>query len=224
MNNREKHFYCHAITLNRYKYNSHGREVNKTFDKLLVPSMDHIPDWVNNTNIPPPHTKEPYHNKKVSLNDREWGWFLYKDIFDIQMGKSSKIKSKENNFIIGSSKNFNGTNGEYQKEKPYYKKECITVGNGGNTGCGQAFYQSIPFNAKSTVNILYIKNKKINTLIGMFVITVIKLEQYRFNYGRKWSLQRMQTHKIKLPITNTGSPDWQFMEDYIKALPCSSNL
>lgn len=214
--------YCTFIRANKYRY-SYGRQASKTLKDILIPHPDELKRFTN-IKIPKQPTKTPYQNKKVSLNDREWRWFLYKDIFDIKIGKSSKIKSKENNFIIGSSKNFNGTNGEYQKEKPYYKKECITVGNGGNTGCGQAFYQSIPFNAKSTVNILYIKNKKINTLIGMFVITLIKLEQYRFHFGRKWSLQRMQTHKIKLPITNTGNPDWQFMEDYIKALPYSGNL
>lgn len=25
--------------------------------------------------------------------------------------------------------------------------------------------------------------------------------------------------RLKLPVTSTGAPDWQFMEDYIKALP-----
>ena len=30
--------------------------------------------------------------------------------------------------------------------------------------------------------------------------------------------------QIKLPVTEKNDPDWQFMEDYIKSLPYSSNL
>jgi hypothetical protein len=33
----------------------------------------------------------------------------------------------------------------------------------------------------------------------------------------------MKKTKIKLP-SDDGKPDWQFMEDYIKSLPYSSNL
>ena len=33
----------------------------------------------------------------------------------------------------------------------------------------------------------------------------------------------MQT-RIKLPVTPSGEPDWQFMEDYIKSLPFSRNI
>lgn len=34
----------------------------------------------------------------------------------------------------------------------------------------------------------------------------------------------MPSSVIKLPIDNNGKPEWQFMEDYIKSLPYSSNL
>ena len=50
------------------------------------------------------------------------------------------------------------------------------------------------------------------------------LEKYRFNYGRKWGIDRMKKSLIKLPVDSDGKPDWQFMEDYIKSLPYSINL
>lgn len=40
----EKYFYCYAITNNRFKYTSHGREANKTLDDLLLPSLNSIPE------------------------------------------------------------------------------------------------------------------------------------------------------------------------------------
>jgi hypothetical protein len=49
-------------------------------------------------------------------------------------------------------------------------------------------------------------------------------EEYRYSYGRKWGIGRMKKTTIKLPTDNKVEPDWQFMEDYIKSLPYSSNL
>lgn len=34
----------------------------------------------------------------------------------------------------------------------------------------------------------------------------------------------MQGSRIKLPITPEGTPDWEFMENYIKSLPYSDRL
>ncbi len=50
------------------------------------------------------------------------------------------------------------------------------------------------------------------------------LEKYRFNYGRKWGIDRMKKSLIKLPVDSDGKPDYKFMEDYIKSLPYSINL
>jgi hypothetical protein len=171
---------------------------------------------------------KPLCNKKIILNVNDWKKFRYGDIFEIDRGKSyEEDYMHSETLLIGASQNENGSNGEYIKAKPYYTKPLITVGNGGNTGCGQCFFQSIPFNAKSTVNVLDIKkewNYKLNEFVGMFLVTIIKLEKYRFNFGRGWSKERMYNDIIKLPATPDGQPDFDFMENYIKSLPYSKNL
>jgi len=173
-------------------------------------------------------TNEAFSNDKIKLNFKNWRKFKYGDIFTIDRGKSNDDDDTQNpNPLIGASQNENGTNGEYINAEPYYKTPLITVGNGGNTGCGQSFFQSIPFNAKSTVNILDIRKKykyKMNEFAGMFLVTVIKLEKYRFNFGRGWSKERMKDDIIKLPAKQNGEPDFEFMEKYIKSLPYSKNL
>ena len=62
-----------------------------------------------------------------------------------------------------------------------------------------------------------------NKYIALFLTTILNLEQYRYNYGRKCSQTRMKEISIKLPAKN-NQPDWQFMEDYIKSLPYSKSL
>ena len=170
--------------------------------------------------------------KKIDLEDRKWSWFKYNDIFDIERGKTSREFSDNNILMIGASQNLNGSNGEHENIEPFYDGinrdlPCISVGNGGNTGCGQSFLQNLPFNAKGTVNILWLNkrfNIKLNSFIGIFLVSLIKLEKYRFGFGRGWSIDRMKESSIKLPIDKNGNPDWKFMEDYIKSLPYSSSL
>jgi len=60
--------------------------------------------------------------------------------------------------------------------------------------------------------------------IGLFVTTIIRQEKYRFNYGRKWHLERMQQSQIRLPANADGTPDFAFMEAYVRRLPFSSQL
>ncbi len=74
------------------------------------------------------------------------------------------------------------------------------------------------------MNILDLKQYKLNNFVGIFLVTLIKLEQFKFNFGRGWSLERMKKSQIKLPTTSQGNPDWEFMENYIKSLPYSRSL
>ena len=211
--------YCTFIRANKYRY-SYGRQANKTLKDILIPHPDELKRFTN-IKIPKQPTKTPYHNKKVFLNDREWGWFLYKDIFDIERGKETVSKHKFGNIpLISASDSNNGVNTYIKEGIKLFSGNSITVTNNG--AIGSCFYQQKDYYATTDITIL--SSGFLNEFNSFFIIVLISSESYRFNYGRKWSLQRMQTHKIKLPITNTGNPDWQFMEDYIKALPCSSNL
>ena len=63
-----------------------------------------------------------------------------------------------------------------------------------------------------------------NAYVAMFLVTVLNMEQYRYNYGRKCSQTRLRQSKIKLPVSPSGDVDYEFMEQYIKTLPYSANL
>ena len=112
----------------------------------------------------------------------------------------------------------------YVHSEPTNDSGNITINRGGSVG--EAFYQSRKYVA-TPVDIRIMKRKDgriINPYIGMFLCTIIKNEKYRFNYARKMGTDRLKNLAIKLPTNNNGNPDWQFMEDYIKSLPYSSNL
>lgn len=66
-------------------------------------------------------------------------------------------------------------------------------------------------------------NFKMNKYIEMFIVTILNLEQYRYNYGRKCSQTRMKQISIKLPEKD-GEPDFEFMEKFIKSLSYSGSI
>lgn len=47
----------------------------------------------------------------------------------------------------------------------------------------------------------------------MFLIPFLKLQMYKFIWGKGASLVRLNKTKILLPIDQNNEPDWQFMEE-----------
>lgn len=220
----QKAFFCAAIAFNRFRYSAFGREANSTFDKIMVPSLDEIPEWVNEVDVNQfDDAARPLVNSKPTTFDTQhWRSFQYQDLFDIRKGKRL-IKSdtlEGNTPFIGAIEYNNGYR-DYVGQKAIHEGNTITVNYNGSVA--EAFYQPAGFWASDDVNVLYPKFA-MNGYIGLFLATVIKLEKYRFNYGRKWHLSRMNSSTIKLPVTLSEEPDWDFMESYIKSLPFSSSI
>ncbi len=64
----------------------------------------------------------------------------------------------------------------------------------------------------------------LNQYTAIYVLTILNNERFKYSYGRAFLMDRIKDTVIKLPITSAGNPDWQFMEDYIKALPYGDRL
>ena len=69
-------------------------------------------------------------------------------------------------------------------------------------------------------NIQILRSNLVNLYSGLFLIVVLKKQmKAKFNWGGNGAtLGRLKKLKIMLPVTDTGEPDYQFMEDYIKEL------
>lgn len=110
--------------------------------------------------------------------------------------------------------------------------DCYVV-NSGLTGIeeGQAIvigdttatcsYQTVPFVCGD--HIVICRADWINTYTALFIVTLIKREQYKYSYGRAFKMQLISETKIKLPAKG-GKPDWEYMENYIKSLPYGDRI
>lgn len=223
MDDLEKLFYCHCIRQNRYKYN-YGRQANKTLKNILVPSE--MPKVFQNiildniTYLP----KDRIINNRLELNISEWKYFMYRDLFIIERGRGPRrkdiVKGIGTTPFITSIDNNNGLTG-YVPMPPCHDGNTITVNRNGSVG--EAFYQPHPFCSTEDVHV-FKPRFPLNPFHAIFLITLIRKEQYRYCYGRKWGLERMKRTLIRLPVDGQGKPDWRFMEQYIKTLPFSSQI
>lgn len=215
----KKLFYCLCIQKNAYRFN-YGRQADRTLRELVLP--EHIPEWVKQVAIEPIKTANGM--KKTDLNIDLWKEYKLSELFDFQKGKrltKMDMIQGEINFLGAISDN-NGVREKIETDV-YWNPNCITVNYNGSVG--EAFYQEKPFWASDDVNVLYAKGTwKINKFIALFIITVIKANKYRFGYGRKWTIEKMKDSTIKLPANADGTPDFEYMENFIKSLPYGDRI
>ena len=58
----------------------------------------------------------------------------------------------------------------------------------------------------------------INLLTALFIISILKQEKYKYSYGRAFKMELISNTMLKLPATTDNTPDWGYMEQYIKSL------
>lgn len=154
----------------------------------------------------------------MNLNTSEWKEYRLGDLFEIKKGKrlTSEDQTEGTTPYIGAIDSNNGVS-NYIGQAPIHEGNTISLSYNGSVG--QAFYQPIPFWATDDVNVLYFRDKTIsfNRNMALFICTILKQEQYRYCYGRKWVLDSMNETMVKLP-TKDGKPDWSYMEKYISSL------
>lgn len=156
----------------------------------------------------------------MSLDTSGWKPFILSDLFNIRKGKrlTSAEQTEGDTLYIGAIDSNNGVANHIGQDAIH---EGNTISLSYNGSVGEAFYQPQPFWATDDVNVLYFReenNHEFNKYIGLFICGILRQEKYRFSYGRKWTLENMNKTVIYLPAMNNGSPDWDYMESYIKTL------
>jgi hypothetical protein len=213
-------FYCQCIKANKYKYN-YGRQANRTLKDILIPNR--IPNELKQISLETvtvPDIKSVT-NRVIDIDTDKWEFFELDDLFTLKKGKrltKEDMEVGETPFIAAIDSN-NGWR-QFIDQPALHSGNTITVNYNGSVA--ESFYQPVPFWASDDVNVLYPKFQ-MSIYMAVFIITVIKQEKYRFNFGRKWHLERMSKSAIKLPSVN-NKPDFSFMEKFIKSLPFSASL
>ena len=215
----------------KWKYNfgrkAFSNKLKKEFIKLPIndngePDFQFMEDYIKNL------AKKINYNKKINfkktnlLNTVKYRQFNIQDLFKIRGSKKSftqyEIKDGDYFYITTSNKNngFSGTSDIFTE-----KGNIITFDSATE---GKCFYQEKDFVGSDHVEILEPKNFTLNRYLGIYFITILNLELFRYSFGRKRAQKRMKLDTIYLPYTTDKKkiiPNFAFMENYIKSLAYS---
>ena len=168
-------------------------------------------------------------NKKYSLDTNKWKYFNIEDIFSIKSTKGTTTNELVEGYeipYIAAKKTLNGLEmmcSKEENEQFISEGNCIVFIQLGAGSAGYTTYQEDDFIGMSgKTSCGY--NDNLNKYNALFLVTILDQERPKFSFGRSWTGDRLKLTKIKLPVDKNKNPDWQFMEDYIKSLPYSSNL
>ncbi|MDE6887179.1 MAG: restriction endonuclease subunit S, partial [Eubacterium sp.] len=166
--------------------------------------------------------------KVTNLSDRKWDMFPVKKIIDdIHNGKSYNasdlVVSDTEDYIpyVTRTDENNGIS-LCVEEKEYVgleKGKAITIGDTTST----IFYQQSDF--ITGPHIIVIRAEWFNIYTASFLIALLNMEKYRYPvFGRAFSKELILETVLPLPVKSKDEPDYNFMEEYMKSLPYSSNL
>ncbi len=163
-------------------------------------------------------------NTKHLIDVSEWGEFRVGDLFDIHPTKAYKLTNAQllddGNYPVIANSAYNNGIGGYSTKEPTEQGNMVTFSD--TVDANTIFYQKEPFVGYPHVQGLYpIKYEdKWNELTYQFFVSVFRGTAIvkGFDYGNKFRRDIAVELMVKLPITSTGEPDWQYMEDYMKRI------
>lgn len=158
----------------------------------------------------------------LQLTDREWAEFRVGDIFEFTRGKRiTKSFAAENPGdipVIAGGESNNGILCYLNEDcttSRVFKDSCITVAAFGTAGC--VHYHDYGCFIDDKAIALNIKDKSFeNKYVNLFLVAVLSSLQSNYSYGRGVTVERYSDEKINLPTNTSGTPDYDFMEQYIR--------
>lgn len=154
----------------------------------------------------------------VKIDKQTWKEFAIKDIFStIQRGKRLKTDDHiaGNMPYVSSTAVDNGVDnfiGNTDNVRMF--ADCLTLANSGSVGA--TFYHPYTFVASDHVTKL--QSPAINKYAYLFIATIVARLGEKYGFNREINDRRISRETILLPATQDGTPDYEFMEEYMREI------
>lgn len=152
----------------------------------------------------------------LNLEDRTWHEFFIEDFAEIVSGRdiydAERFQGKAP-YISSTAKN-NGIGHFVGNNNNTLERNCLSVNRNGSVG--YSFYH--PYQGLYSNDCRKLRPKVKSDYIAFFLSNQITSQRQKYNYGYKMGTGRLKRQKVMLPVGDSGEPDWQFMQDYTKAL------
>ena len=177
--------------------------------------------------------KESVINKNLEINTKNCKEFKLNELFKIDKGERLVKKEREEGSVplLTASAYNNGISKNIDYETFIENKKIfenkITV----DMFCN-VFYHNYQYFSDDNIHTLSFLDKDLevyyeNKYVNLFLVTLLKELQGKFDYGRQVRLKRFEEEIISLPfkrVLNKNIPDFEFMENFIKSLPYSKSI
>lgn len=160
-------------------------------------------------------------SNQSTIKFEKWKEFKVGSIFSCDTTKAisyDEIIPGNTLYVTRSSLN-NGCSGFISNVPNKLEKgNCITIGAEGKV----AFYQPTDF--LPGVKVYTLRNPKLNKNIGMFIVTILNKNIYKYSYGRARILSNIANENIMLPADLNGDPDWDYMNNFVSKMPYADRI
>lgn len=81
---------------------------------------------------------------------------------------------------------------------------------------GSTFYHPYKASLDMKVHCLQLRSHKMNAFIGLFIAVMMQNNTQGTTYGNQLSSEDLVSKRVFLPVTDSGEPDYEYMEQYSK--------
>lgn len=161
------------------------------------------------------HVAELEHKDIPALDEKEWKPIFISSMFELVRGCENNMAMLEDGYtpLISAKANNNGLKGFVHNPKKIIAGQCITLNNDGDGGAGLAYYQPANMALDSHVTAL-VPLFDMSAFVMLFIAKCISGLHGFFGHGLSISNPRAKRLRIMLPVTDTGEPDYAYMEQY----------
>lgn len=194
-------------------------EPDWSFMEQYIKSLNHKPLSTTNLRVYESHT----------LGIETWKKFCLGDLFSEMYKAEAHVKGELECYDVPSD----NTIRFISRTEMNNGCDCYVLGNGlsgiekgnaisiGDT-TATCFYQGEDFVCGD--HMVICRADWINLHTALFIISMLKQEKYKYSYGRAFKMELISNTMLKLPATADNTPDWAFMENYIKSLPYGDRI
>lgn len=225
MTSAEKAYYCECIRSNRFRYSTHGREANRSFDSILVPSRAQVPSWVATIKAKKFTLKDDHKSDTTAFSPPSQPSLVRLDkLFAVKSGLSLEASARSDvkatsSFLpyLRPSKTQTTSFVEYADSSAIdasniYPRHTLYVSTNGQGSHTYAYVSTERFVPNSDVSVL-IPDRQMALQEKLFYAAAITANRFRFSYGRKPKGERLKS--IVLP---EWAPAFVYSDDLATSL------
>ena len=157
----------------------------------------------------------------TTLTEKIWRPFLVGELFRLEPGKAKGLNHLEQDErgipYLGATNRNNAVLAFVRPvEKLIQRGNCIAFIRNGEGSVGYSVYKQEDFIATSDITCGYADF--LNKYVGLFITTVADKVRGKYNFNYKRSGTRLKKERLMLPVNDDGSPNFVFMENYVRAV------